>query len=379
MFTQNLFDHLKVKLDTDNYECGDCNMNYSINHNFDTINYENDYCNIKYSINNNLDTVKNESNYYINKYSNKCEFDNKTLENITQSFGELKLNFNIIEKEENEPENDLIKEKIENITENIQTGPGNTKNSENSLGSGNIIISIKKEETKKKNMFISKKRNSSRKDDFSILNKSEEIKITREKINKFIEVKNKAPLLFMIFPDKLQKRKRERIIVNRKGNADLIRKKIKSAFHRWIKDTINIPLKLNKSKYLFKNLSQEFITKVKKEVNRDVLNMTLKELYSKNFNTNEDVKNCDFKNYRNNILALEYLDKNKELSKKSNFDVFKDMKYFELYDEFLKSKEFEIEVLKQNKENKENKNYQERYIELAINLIDFYLSPKKGE
>ena len=91
------------------------------------------------------------------------------------------------------------------------------------------------------------------------------------------------------------------------------------------------------------------------------------------------VKNCDFKNYRNNILALEYLDKNKELSKKSNFDVFKDMKYFELYDEFLKSKEFEIEVLKQNKENKENKNYQERYIELAINLIDFYLSPKKGE
>ena len=55
----------------------------------------------------------------------------------------------------------------------------------------------------------------------------------------------------------------------------------------------------------------------------------------------------------------------------SNFNYFKDMKYYEIYNEYLRSYEFEIEI--NRLKNKENFEYIKFYIQLAFNLINFFL------
>ena len=47
------------------------------------------------------------------------------------------------------------------------------------------------------------------------------------------------------------------------------------------------------------------------------------------------------------------------------------MKYYEIYNEYLRSYEFEIEI--NSLKNKENFEYIEFYIQLAFNLINFFL------
>ena len=47
------------------------------------------------------------------------------------------------------------------------------------------------------------------------------------------------------------------------------------------------------------------------------------------------------------------------------------MKYYEIYEEFLGSKEFEMEILKL-KQQKESNNYIAKYINKAFNLIEFF-------
>ena len=74
--------------------------------------------------------------------------------------------------------------------------------------------------------------------------------------------------------------------------------------------------------------------------------------------------------YYHNLKVLKYLENNKEISKKSNFNNIKDMKYYEVFNEYLNSKEFEEEILRLK--IKENDIYIKRYISKAMNLIDFF-------
>ena len=58
------------------------------------------------------------------------------------------------------------------------------------------------------------------------------------------------------------------------------------------------------------------------------------------------------------------------------------MKYYEIYNEYLNSKEFEEDINKlKKKENKKahsgNEDYIKQYINLALNLNDFFTSEKK--
>ena len=69
---------------------------------------------------------------------------------------------------------------------------------------------------------------------------------------------------------------------------------------------------------------------------------------------------------------LDYLKDNQIISEKSNFNNFKDMKYYEIYDEYLRSNEFEKEISRIKK--KENSEYTKLYIQLASNLIYFFLN-----
>ena len=161
-------------------------------------------------------------------------------------------------------------------------------------------------------------------------------------------------------------KKRNKIKKQRKYYSDNIRRKIKSTFHNSLKNTLNNRLKYAGSNFFFDYLPQDFITDVTKDRNKQILDMTFKQIFSKDFTKNSE--KC-----RINDLAITHIEENKKVREKSNYDYYKKMKYYEIYEEYLRSKEFEEDIIKLV-EKKESEEYIKQYINLALHLIDYYSS-----
>ena len=177
--------------------------------------------------------------------------------------------------------------------------------------------------------------------------------------------------------------KRRRIKKNRKYKSDDIRKKIKSRFHKTLKNIINENLKKAGSKKLFDFLPQCFIGNVSKKINNFCLNLTFRELLLKDFVTETSKetypnKNVDYKKYLRNKETLEYLDKNPEICKKSGFDIIQETKYKNLLNVYFNSGEFEESLIRLKKEN-ETKEYVQEYVIKAKRYVDFYTNIEKDE
>ena len=189
----------------------------------------------------------------------------------------------------------------------------------------------------------------------------------------------------------------------RKHKPDDIRKKIKSRFLKSLKNTINNKLECANSEKLFDFLPQCFIcTITKKRNDLSVLNMTFKKLMSTDFyeeyNNETDTNNLlkkkrnlnspDKQNYKNphkkiilnpdkkkylkNIDVLNYLENNSDIRNKVNFDIIKNMTFSDLYNEYLKSKEFEDDIMKLKSEENENEEYIKDYIVKANDYIKYF-------
>ena len=163
----------------------------------------------------------------------------------------------------------------------------------------------------------------------------------------------------------------------RKYKPDDIRKKIKARFHKAIKNIINDNLRKAGSKKLFTYLPQVFISSITKEKNRNVLNLSFREILQKDFVSEADGKNYKNKNvdiakYKKNIDVLKYLDNNPEICQNSGFDIISKMKYGELLDEYFKSEEFERAIYKLREEN-EDEEYIREYIIKSKNYLNFFL------
>ena len=207
---------------------------------------------------------------------------------------------------------------------------------------------------------------------FKIFNpkrKSEDIKDIRNFINKVIIEKNKKVDNNIFNIIKKKDEKDLKIKKKRKHKPDDIRKKIKARFLKALKNAMNQRLKLAGSGKLFKFLPQAFICNVSKQKNKAVLNLSLKELFEKNLCEGEKPK--DLKKYHHNLSVLEYLEKNHDIGEKSNYNNFKNMKYYQIFNEYLNSKEFEIEI-ESLKQEKENDKYIRDYIIKANNLNNFF-------
>ena len=98
---------------------------------------------------------------------------------------------------------------------------------------------------------------------------------------------------------------------------------------------------------------------------------TFKELFSINFLDSENEHNSNFQNYKNNKDVLEYLEKEKDISEKSNYKCYKNLTFYQIFDEYLRSKEFENEIVTL-KLNGEKDYYIYNYIKLANNLNLFF-------
>ena len=160
----------------------------------------------------------------------------------------------------------------------------------------------------------------------------------------------------------------------RKQNADNIRKKIKARFLKALKNKFNDKLKLAGSNYFIKFLPQNFIKNITRNFNKSILNLTFKEIYSKNFFEGEESQNIGIKNnnYNYNIFVLNYLEKNKIISEKINFNIIKNMTYSEIFKEYFLSREFELEISNLKKYEKEKDLYIKNYIIKANDFINFF-------
>ena len=147
-------------------------------------------------------------------------------------------------------------------------------------------------------------------------------------------------------------------------------KKIKSKFLRNLLKSVNSRLERVGAKKLFKALSQVFISNVTKQINKEVWNLPLEEIFKKKFFKPTD-KHKTKDNYQHNLSVLEYLEQNPDICEKSNYNVFKNMKYYQIYNEYLYSKEFETSIKTLNMK-KENIKYIKNYIFFAKDFNKFY-------
>ena len=78
------------------------------------------------------------------------------------------------------------------------------------------------------------------------------------------------------------------------------------------------------------------------------------------------------KKYHHNLSVLKYLEGNKALNEKSNFNIIKNMKLSEIFREYLESKEIGLEISDLKKDN-ENDKYIKKYIIKVKTFINFVI------
>ena len=203
--------------------------------------------------------------------------------------------------------------------------------------------------------------------EFNIFNQSDYDTPIRKFINNIFYKEKKYKMMFFSKEKKCRKN-------NRKTYADLIRKKIKARFLKILKKTINNKLKLAGSKKFFNLLQQKFTSNTSREMNGEALDLTFKEIFSKNFCSSKGgcEDDANMKKYNANLSVLDYLEKNNDISKKSNYSKFKGMKYYKIFEEYLNSKEFEIEISCLRMEKGVDDKYIKKYIKLAYSLNNYF-------
>ena len=190
-------------------------------------------------------------------------------------------------------------------------------------------------------------------------------------INSYYDFKFKTKKYY-IAPNGKKRREKKK----RKFKSDDIRKKIKSRFHKALKNIINDSLKAAGSLKFFDFFPQCFTGNIAKKINSQSFEKTYEELLSTDFSLElskgkPDKTSADYRKYVKNKQVLEYLEKHKEISKSSGFDVIKKKKYKELLKMYFNSKEFEDSILRLKQEN-EGRDYIQEYIYRAKKYIPFY-------
>ena len=163
----------------------------------------------------------------------------------------------------------------------------------------------------------------------------------------------------------------------RKFKPDDIRKKIKAKFHKNIKNVINKKLLKAKSKKLFDFFPQSFITNITIKANNQALNLTYEKLIEQDYISKQKIKkDIDQEKTTRNREVLNYLNENLEISKNSEFERIRTMKYSDILRAYFISSEFEQSLI--DLYNKREKiDYIEEYISKAKTYVDFFSYNKK--
>ena len=154
-------------------------------------------------------------------------------------------------------------------------------------------------------------------------------------------------------------------IKRRRENMDNIHKKIKTVFfNNFIYNKINEKLKKKKSRLYFVKFPISFVNDVKRNTNKDIINLSLLEIISKKELYNEN----DLSNYYHNLKVIE----NKETLENEELKEILNKKYCELFEEYINSKEFNIDEINRLKNNNLGDVYIKRYLYLAKHFIKYF-------
>ena len=164
--------------------------------------------------------------------------------------------------------------------------------------------------------------------------------------------------------DTFMKRKRYGEKRSRKENQDNIRKKIKRGFlNNALIPKINMIIKKNGGKIFFEIFKQHFVSDVTRKRNMELINMTLEEIFRKKELYHETDINFYYKNLK--LVNSKEIQENKELKNILN------LKLIKIFQEYINSKEFNIDEINRLKSKNMKDSYFKRYIYLAQNFIQF--------
>ena len=321
--------------------------------------------------------IKNKTNY---SFSSKEKSDNNTnLLNLNEDNTEKTID----KSKETSPKNENLNEKSDLSNASSISRIDEEKNNCNN---NNLIISLSDDDLKEFQneekgsdilSFLGKKRflyEDYSPKDYSIFNFGEHYEyskqIINEVLNEILEIDNKKMIEMMNCEHQKKIYKKRKNLPKRKDNSDNIRKKVKSRFLKVLKNAVNEKLKLAGSKKFFNYLPQSFVANVSKDKNRDMFDSSFKDVFTKNFCEDKKGNHPDVKKYHHNLSVIEYLENNKEIAEKANYNNFKKMKFYQIFYEYLKSKEFELEIVSLKME-RENEKYIRDYIFKACNFIEF--------
>ena len=177
------------------------------------------------------------------------------------------------------------------------------------------------------------------------------------KVSLFTETENTLNNKFIL-------KKRKAKISKRMDNQDNIRRKIKRGFFNSMTDNLNKVLNIIGSKFYFMKFSRSFSSDVVRKNNKDLLYITLENIFEKK----ELFKENELDNYYHNfkVVKSEEIQGNEELKKIIG------KTYFELFNEYINSKEFKIDEIRRLRENNMEESYIQKYIFLAQHLLEFF-------
>ena len=168
---------------------------------------------------------------------------------------------------------------------------------------------------------------------------------------------------------KIKKRKKKR-----KFKPDDVRKKIKSKFHKSIKNIININLKQAGSKKLFDFFPQYFLSNITIKLNNIALSYTYEQLIKTDIATDvlkQKKSDTDKEKYNRNLDVCKYLESNQNISRMSLFDKLRNMRYLDILNAYFSSKEFEDSIIELHNKG-EKIEYIEEYINKSLNYVYFF-------
>ncbi len=143
-----------------------------------------------------------------------------------------------------------------------------------------------------------------------------------------------------------------------------MRKKIKRGFiNKALIMKINFILKDNYIKSYLEKFPQHLVCDVTKRSNKDLINMTLEEIFEKK----ELYIKGDLSKYAHNLKVI----KSEEVQKNSELKAILNKKYSELFEEYINSKEFIVDEINRLKK-KFDESYIENYLYLSKHFIEFF-------
>ena len=151
----------------------------------------------------------------------------------------------------------------------------------------------------------------------------------------------------------------------RRENLDNIRKKIKTVFfNNYLYKKINEALKNKKSKLYFVKFPISFVNDIKRNTNKDIINKSLLEIMLNKGLYNEN----DLNNYYHNLKVVG----NKEILENEELKAILNKKYCELFEEYINSKEFNINEINRLKNNNLEDVYIKKYIYQSKYFMEYF-------